>query len=73
MIRERRESQKKDSLGGLLDIPEPTNDTEREAYLMQHLQIGERLLQSGPEAYESAAICFARALKQMGNRVYFIY
>jgi import receptor subunit TOM20 len=69
MIRERRESRKKDYIPEILEMPDPVTDAEREAYLMQHLQMGERLLQNGPDAYEAAAICFCRALKHMGARV----
>lgn len=41
----------------------PTTPEGVQAYFMRYLQAGEALLQQGPAAYETSAICFFRALR----------
>jgi import receptor subunit TOM20 len=49
-----------------INIPEPLTEADKESFVMQNLQLGEKLVLEGPVAYDAAATCFYRALKYIG-------
>ena len=65
-LRSSRLDQQKKKFDYSLNILEPLSDADKESYVMQNLQIGEKLVLEGPQAYDTAATCFYRALKYIG-------
>lgn len=73
ILKSERLEKKKYDYSGMIDIPEPITEAEKETFVMQNLQIGEKLVLEGPQAYDAAATCFYRALKYIGAQVILLF